>query len=180
VNRGFSIAFRSIALLLVLQQSSVPTEGGGAPASPQVLLSADSASVPLDGILSLEVRLVNANQDDADVVVYRRMSSGVVLQARTPDGSVVRPKGFTHYHELCPPPPPKQTDFVSLGKGQFLGQTYRVDLAYLGIDSPGSYSIVASYWFDIASDESGWHLSLSREPVESVPIRLVVLPKKEE
>ena len=143
---------------------------------PQVELKAQVTTVPLDGDVEVEVRLLNPSSDP--LILYSNMDHGVVFRASNSEGKILYQKGSTHYHELCPPPPPRPYDFVRLAQGQFLGRSYLVAPAYLGIESPGNYSIVASYWLHVWGDDSDPHLSLMEQPVTSSPIRIKIVAKK--
>src|SRR5262249_31901958 len=121
--------------------------------APQVLLSPQSMAIPLDGTLALQVRLSNPETDEvSELVVYRHMWTGIVLIARTVEGTELRPEGMTHYHQLCPPPPPREGDFIRLDAGQFLGETFQLTPSDLGIKAPGTYSVYAQYWISVLAE----------------------------
>jgi hypothetical protein len=143
---------------------------------PRIELKAFSTTVALDGNLEFEVRLLNTSSEP--LMLYSNMYQGMVFRAFNSEGTTLYPKGFTHDHSLCPPPPPRPYDFVQLTEGQFFGQNYVIAPANLGIESAGVYTIAASYWLRVGGDESDPQLSLTGQPVMSSPIRITVVSKK--
>ena len=172
---AYSSVLRSIGVLSGLLLAVAVSATSTASREPQVTLSAQAAEVPLDGTLALQVALTNPeSEDDAELVIYRHMGTGVIVLARTREGAELRPEGMTHYHELCPPPPPRQSDFVRLDAGQFLGRALRITPSSLGIKSPGTYSVSVQYWVTAWPEGSEWRLSLRQQPIESAPITVTV------
>jgi len=143
---------------------------------PEVQLKVNPTSCPLNDSLQVEVRLVNAGIEP--MVVHGDLSNGMILQAAGPDGVVLIPKGMTHYHELCVPPPPRPSDFVHLSGGHYLGRSYKVPVRTLGIQSPGTYSLVASYWIRVWGEDSDPHMSLMQDPIRSSSVQITVIAKE--
>lgn len=141
----------------------------------QITLDVRDASVTLDGELKLHFTIKNLGPGAA--YIYGDLSYGVVPIAYHRDGAEVPRR--EHFHELCPPPPPEDSDFVRLKPGH--ARSYDVERTPrdLGIDVAGDYLLEVDNFYVTVRDREGFHISLVDRPLVSNRVEIVVRAESE-
>ena len=139
----------------------------------QLKLQIREPSVTVDGRLKLGVTITNLGPDP--VYIYGDLDYGVAPFAYHRDGAPVDRR--THPHELCPPPPPDDSDFVRLLPGHALSYELERSPRDLGIELSGTYLIELDDFFVAVRDTEGFRISLAEQPLPSNRVEIDVRPE---
>lgn len=110
------------------------------------------------------------NHSNHPIWVYGDLSHGMEVWLKDQAG-----KDLPHHTvgALCPPPP-RQSNFMSLAPGEDLKVVDDRSLGALGVERAGTYTVKASYYYRVDLKGGEKILRMVQRPIESAPMVVVV------